>query len=56
MATQIDIPPDLTNTDKAFIFQDLNIELHAEIIYSQLNGLYTGIFAVMLWNICERVY
>ncbi|KAK0224775.1 hypothetical protein EDD85DRAFT_859121 [Armillaria nabsnona] len=51
MAIQIDIPPDLTNTDRAFIFQDLNIELEAEIIYSQLNGLYTGICAITLWNI-----
>lgn len=40
MSIQIDIPPDLTNTDRAFIFQDLNIELEAEIIYSQLNGKY----------------
>ncbi|KAK0446410.1 uncharacterized protein EV420DRAFT_1648086 [Desarmillaria tabescens] len=51
MATQTDIPPDLTDEDKAFIFQYLDANLNNQILYALLHGIYTGILAVTLWNI-----
>ncbi|KAK0219978.1 hypothetical protein IW262DRAFT_1494158 [Armillaria fumosa] len=50
MATQTDIPPDLTNDDKASIFQYNDTQLNAGILYALLLGIYTGILAVSLWN------
>ncbi|KAK0219979.1 hypothetical protein IW262DRAFT_992948 [Armillaria fumosa] len=50
MATQTDIPPDLTNDYKVFIFQYLDAELNSGILYALLFGIYTGILAVTLWN------
>ncbi|KAK0496102.1 hypothetical protein EDD18DRAFT_1353723 [Armillaria luteobubalina] len=51
MATQTDIPPDLTNDDKVYIFQFNDAQLNSGILYALLLGIYTGIFAVSLWNI-----
>ncbi|KAG7451845.1 uncharacterized protein BT62DRAFT_1031075 [Guyanagaster necrorhizus] len=53
MVTQINIPSDLTDADKALIFQILDTDLNSIILYSLLNGIYTGIVAVTLWNISE---
>ncbi|SJL12947.1 uncharacterized protein ARMOST_16382 [Armillaria ostoyae] len=51
MATQTDIPSDLTNDYKAAIFQVLDAELNSEIFHALLYGIYTGILAITLWNI-----
>ncbi|PBK79901.1 hypothetical protein ARMGADRAFT_1092677 [Armillaria gallica] len=51
MATQTDIPSDLTDDDKAQIFQFLDGRLNSAILYMLLHGIYTGILAVTLWNI-----
>ncbi|KAK0436643.1 uncharacterized protein EV420DRAFT_1672178 [Desarmillaria tabescens] len=51
MVTQTDIPPDLTNEDKALVFQSLDASLNTQILYALLHGIYTGILAVTLWNI-----
>ncbi|PBK70810.1 hypothetical protein ARMSODRAFT_1033672 [Armillaria solidipes] len=51
MATQTDIPSDLTNDEKASVFQILDDELNSGIFYALLYGIYTGILAVTLWNI-----
>ncbi|KAK0436049.1 uncharacterized protein EV420DRAFT_1673626 [Desarmillaria tabescens] len=51
MATQTDIPPNLTDEDKASIFQVLDAELNSLILTTLLHGIYTGILAVTLWNI-----
>ncbi|PBK81685.1 hypothetical protein ARMGADRAFT_1039188 [Armillaria gallica] len=51
MATQTDIPSELTNDDKALVFQILDTWLNSEILYALLHGIYTGILAVTLWNI-----
>ncbi|KAK0222598.1 hypothetical protein EDD85DRAFT_960226 [Armillaria nabsnona] len=52
MAAQNNIsPPDLTDVDKAIIFQILDAELNSVILYSLLSGVYTGIVAVTLRNI-----
>ncbi|KAK0496412.1 hypothetical protein EDD18DRAFT_1462880 [Armillaria luteobubalina] len=51
MATQTDIPSDLTNDEKAAIFQFLDIWLNDIILLVLLHGIYTGILAVTLWNI-----
>ncbi|SJL12954.1 uncharacterized protein ARMOST_16389 [Armillaria ostoyae] len=51
MATQTDIPSDLTADDKAFFFQVLDAQLNSQILYALLYGIYTGILAVTLWNI-----
>ncbi|KAK0238230.1 hypothetical protein EDD85DRAFT_952409 [Armillaria nabsnona] len=51
MATQGDIPSDLTDDDKALLFRFLNVNLNSEILYALLHGIYTGILAVTLWNI-----
>ncbi|SJL10684.1 uncharacterized protein ARMOST_14075 [Armillaria ostoyae] len=50
-AAQINTPPDLTDNDKAIIFQELDGALNSTMLYSLLCGLYTGILAVTLWNI-----
>ncbi|KAK0186518.1 hypothetical protein F5146DRAFT_1142892 [Armillaria mellea] len=51
MATQTDIPPDLTDDDKAFIFPLLDANLNSQILCALLHGIYTGILAVSLWSI-----
>ncbi|KAK0480825.1 hypothetical protein IW261DRAFT_1563536 [Armillaria novae-zelandiae] len=51
MATQTDIPPDLSDDDKALLFQSLDVTLNGGIMYALLHGIYTGILAVTLWNI-----
>ncbi|KAK0445285.1 uncharacterized protein EV420DRAFT_1484341 [Desarmillaria tabescens] len=51
MATQTDILPDLTDHEKAFIFQFLDANLNSGILYALLHGIYTSILAVTLWNI-----
>ena len=38
MANQADIPSDLTNDDKASIFQDLDANLNSMILYALLHG------------------
>ncbi|KAK0192483.1 hypothetical protein F5146DRAFT_999671 [Armillaria mellea] len=52
MSTQADILSDLTNNDKILVFQELDINLNSLILYALLHGIYTGIVAVTLWNIC----
>ncbi|PBK98850.1 hypothetical protein ARMGADRAFT_1026730 [Armillaria gallica] len=56
MATQTDIPSELTNDDKALVFQILDTWLNSEILYALLYGIYTGILAVTLWNISTWVF
>ncbi|PBK67578.1 hypothetical protein ARMSODRAFT_1020583 [Armillaria solidipes] len=56
MATQTDIPSDLTDDDKASIFQYLDAELNSTILFALLHGIYTGILAVTLWNIFINKY
>ncbi|PBK98784.1 hypothetical protein ARMGADRAFT_589170 [Armillaria gallica] len=51
MVAQTDIPSNLNDDEKAHIYQFLNAELNARILYSLLYGIYTGILAVTLWNI-----
>ncbi|KAK0488302.1 hypothetical protein EDD18DRAFT_440968 [Armillaria luteobubalina] len=51
MATQTNIPPGITDADKAIIFQTLDHDLGSALLNSLLQGLYTGIVAVTLWNI-----
>ncbi len=38
MVTQTDIPPDLTDNDKANIFQVLDAQLNSRILYALLYG------------------
>ncbi|SJL18475.1 uncharacterized protein ARMOST_22064 [Armillaria ostoyae] len=51
MATQTDIPLDLTDDYKVSIFQFLDAQLNSRILYALLYGIYTGILSVTLWNI-----
>ncbi|KAK0219981.1 hypothetical protein IW262DRAFT_1554463 [Armillaria fumosa] len=51
MATQTDIPSDLTDNDKAFLFQYLDAQLNSGILYALLHSIYTGILAITLRNI-----
>ncbi|PBK81472.1 hypothetical protein ARMGADRAFT_777851 [Armillaria gallica] len=51
MTTEADKPPYLTNDNKAVIFRILDNELNSKILFALLYGIYTGIFAVTLWNI-----
>ncbi|SJL04753.1 uncharacterized protein ARMOST_08123 [Armillaria ostoyae] len=51
MAAQTNIPPDLSDADRATAFQSLDTDLNSRILYSLLTGLYTGIVAVTLWSI-----
>ncbi|PBK76296.1 hypothetical protein ARMSODRAFT_998936 [Armillaria solidipes] len=48
---QASLPPGLTDADKAKILNDLGSEMDRVILASLLQGLYTGIIAVALWNI-----
>ncbi|KAK0473675.1 hypothetical protein IW261DRAFT_1423377 [Armillaria novae-zelandiae] len=41
----------LTDNDKASVFQYLDAYLNSTILYALLYGMYTGITAVTLWNI-----
>ncbi len=40
MAAQTNIPPDVTDPDKALIFHELDTELNSVILYSLLHGMY----------------
>ncbi len=40
MAAQTNIPPDVTDSDKALIFYKLDTELNSVILYSLLHGMY----------------
>ncbi|SJL12964.1 uncharacterized protein ARMOST_16399 [Armillaria ostoyae] len=51
MATQTDVPSDLPDDDKAYVFHLLDTTLNSGILYALLYGIYTGILAVTLWNI-----
>ncbi|KAK0454071.1 uncharacterized protein EV420DRAFT_1765885 [Desarmillaria tabescens] len=51
MTARADIPPDLTDDEKASLFQYLDASLNSEILYALLYGIYTGILAVTLWHI-----
>ncbi|KAK0184994.1 hypothetical protein F5146DRAFT_1144648 [Armillaria mellea] len=51
MAIQAEIPPELTDEDKAFLFHLLDTVLNSQILGLLLHGIYTGILAVTLWNI-----
>ncbi|PBK96116.1 hypothetical protein ARMGADRAFT_1028324 [Armillaria gallica] len=44
-------PPDLSESDKSVIFDQLDLTLNRMILESLLHGLYTGIVAVTLWTI-----
>ncbi|KAK0232340.1 hypothetical protein EDD85DRAFT_970781 [Armillaria nabsnona] len=55
MAAQTDISTDLTDNDKALLFQFLDSRLNSEILCALLYGIYTGILAVTLWNISTWV-
>ncbi|KAK0500970.1 hypothetical protein EDD18DRAFT_786092 [Armillaria luteobubalina] len=46
-----DNPGDLTVADIAFIIQELDTGLNANILDSLLHGVYTGILVITLWNI-----
>ncbi|PBK79642.1 hypothetical protein ARMGADRAFT_1092943 [Armillaria gallica] len=46
-----DIPLDLTGDGSVYIFQFLDTQLNCGMLYALLHGVYTGILAVMLWNI-----
>jgi hypothetical protein len=50
---RFDIPLDLTGDRSAYIFQFLDTQLNCGMLYALLHGVYTGILAVTLWNICE---
>ncbi|KAK0479705.1 hypothetical protein IW261DRAFT_1564361 [Armillaria novae-zelandiae] len=54
MAIQTNIPPGLTDEEKASTFQVLDVVLNSQIVYALLHGIYTGILAVTLWNIFIR--
>ncbi|PBK61406.1 hypothetical protein ARMSODRAFT_1025725 [Armillaria solidipes] len=51
MAIQTNIPPDVPDALKARIFQSLDADLNGTVLDSLLQGIYTGIVAVTLWNI-----
>ncbi|KAK0192544.1 hypothetical protein F5146DRAFT_1040409 [Armillaria mellea] len=51
MATLADIPSNLTDDDKAYVFQFLDTQLNSRILFALLYGIYTGILAVTLLNI-----
>ncbi|SJK98346.1 uncharacterized protein ARMOST_01611 [Armillaria ostoyae] len=51
MTTQTDIPSYVTDDYKASLLQYLDADLNSMIIYALLHGIYTGIFAVTMWNI-----
>ncbi|KAK0474964.1 hypothetical protein IW261DRAFT_1568453 [Armillaria novae-zelandiae] len=50
MATQTDIP-DLSDDEKAIIFAVLETHLIRVVLFALLQGIYTGICVVTLWNI-----
>ncbi|PBK87575.1 hypothetical protein ARMGADRAFT_1085580 [Armillaria gallica] len=50
MANQADIP-DLSDDEKAIIFQDLEVRLNRLVLFALLQGIYTGICVVTLWTI-----
>ncbi|PBK64444.1 hypothetical protein ARMSODRAFT_961956 [Armillaria solidipes] len=50
MANQTDIP-DLSDDEKAIIFLDLEARLNRLVLFALLQGIYTGICVVTLWNI-----
>ncbi|SJL14772.1 uncharacterized protein ARMOST_18240 [Armillaria ostoyae] len=51
MAIQTNTPSDVSDATKALIFEILDVDLNVPILESLLQGIYTGIFAVTLWNI-----
>ncbi|KAK0496187.1 hypothetical protein EDD18DRAFT_1353866 [Armillaria luteobubalina] len=53
MPNKTDNPSDLTDNDKAFLLQFTDAMLNCGILYASLHGIYTGVLAVTLWNICE---
>ncbi|KAK0505108.1 hypothetical protein EDD18DRAFT_1343931 [Armillaria luteobubalina] len=50
MAAQTDIPPNVTDDFKAYLFRYRDGNLNSTILYALLHGIYTGILAVTLWN------
>ncbi|KAK0454031.1 uncharacterized protein EV420DRAFT_1481753 [Desarmillaria tabescens] len=55
MATQTDIPPDLTSDGRTSLFQSLDVNLNSVILYALLHGIYTGILVTTLWNISSKL-
>ncbi|SJL10513.1 uncharacterized protein ARMOST_13899 [Armillaria ostoyae] len=53
MAAQTDSSAGFTADEIALIFKSLDVELESTIFQGQLLGIYTGIVAFTLWNICE---
>ncbi|PBK79319.1 hypothetical protein ARMGADRAFT_1093250 [Armillaria gallica] len=51
MAIQTNTPSDVSDATKARIFEILDVDLNVSILESLLQGMYTGIFVVTLWNI-----
>ncbi|KAK0227591.1 hypothetical protein IW262DRAFT_1454732 [Armillaria fumosa] len=49
MTYQLDIPPDLGDSDITAVNQYLDDHLNTQIFYALLHGVYTGLFAVTLW-------
>ncbi|PBK89751.1 hypothetical protein ARMGADRAFT_1014911 [Armillaria gallica] len=56
MATRTHILSDLTDDDKALVFQILDTRLNSTILCALLHGIYIGIIAVTLWNIFINKY
>ncbi|KAK0493405.1 hypothetical protein EDD18DRAFT_1333775 [Armillaria luteobubalina] len=54
MTYQLDIPPDLGGSDITAINQYLDDHLNTQIFYALLHGIYTGLFAVILWIVVGR--
>ncbi|PBK82547.1 hypothetical protein ARMGADRAFT_1140906 [Armillaria gallica] len=50
MSTTADIP-DLTSEDIKAIFKDMDVYLNRVLLEAFLDGVYTGILAIALWNI-----
>ncbi|KAK0474724.1 hypothetical protein EDD18DRAFT_1367485 [Armillaria luteobubalina] len=53
MSTQADIPSNLTNNKKNFIFQYLHAYFNSILLEALLYGIYTGIITIASWNICR---
>ncbi|KAK0219237.1 hypothetical protein IW262DRAFT_1462885 [Armillaria fumosa] len=53
MTVQTNIPPNVPDALKVCIYQELDADLNGTIFDSLLQGLYTGIVVVTLWNICK---
>ncbi|KAK0184747.1 hypothetical protein F5146DRAFT_1144863 [Armillaria mellea] len=53
MTVQTNIPPNVPDALKIRIYQMLDADLNGTVFDSLLQGIYTGIVAVTMWNICK---